>query len=497
MSPVSVAELQVLGPSLLVFLAAVAAMALPFAAPFARTLRGDGSAVFAGGALVAALALTLSHVGGEGHSQAAFSGMIAADGYATFVHVVILLSALGTLVIGHDYLKRIDVQVPEYYSLVLFCAFGMMLLASSNDLIMLFVALEVMSIGLYVLCGLNRGEWKSAEGAFKYLVLGAFASAILVYGIAFIYGAVGSTDIVKIATFVGKGHGIAEDPILAVGVAMVFVGLCFKVAVAPFHMWSPDVYQGAPVSVTAFMATGVKAAAFAAFGRFVFVAVSHSAEEWSGALAVIAGLSILVGNIAALVQEDLKRMLAYSSVGHAGYLLMALVAVPADGVGGNGRLGGLLFYLLAYTVMNLGAFAAVSAFTRDGADDTRIDRLAGLGQRNPGMAVALAVVLLSLAGIPPTMGFVGKFYLFAAAVEGGHIGLAIVGALGGAIGVYYYLRPLVLMFMRPSPEGASESVHSSAGLLLRVSAVGLLLVGLLPGPILDWAQRSVASILHS
>jgi NADH-quinone oxidoreductase subunit N len=477
------------------FVFGMLAMVLPFTKLMSGRNGTGGVATMTGIGFVTALGMAVLQFRGLEVSREAFSGMVAVDGYALFIHIVILLAGLGSLVVGHDYLRRVGVAVPEYYSLLSFTALGMMLLASSGDLIMLFVALEVMSVGLYVLCGINRGEWRAVEGAFKYLILGAFSSAIMVYGIAYIYGATGTTRLTVIAEWFAAGHTLHDSPILAVGLGMLVVGFAFKVAAFPFHMWSPDVYQGAPTSVTLWMASGVKAAAFAAFGRVLFVGFLHAKEEWVAVLWTLSALSMVGGNVAALVQTDLKRMLAFSSVGHAGYLLMALVAAPEGGLAENPRMGGLLFYLLAYTVMNIGAFAAVSMLTKDGADDTRIERLAGLGARKPVLALALTVCLFSLAGIPPTMGFVGKFYLFASVIEGGHTGLAIVGALSGALGVYYYLRPMVLMYMRPSPADAPvESTSPSSTWALCGAAAVLLLLGLMPGMVVDWARSSVLSI---
>jgi len=274
------------------------------------------------------------------------------------------------------------------------------------------------------------------------------------------------------------------------------VGLGFKVAAVPFHMWSPDVYQGAPTPVTAFMATAVKVASFAAIGRVLFASLSSGQADWGMTIAILSGLTILVGNIAALVQTDLKRMLAYSSISHAGFLLMAVAALPAaKGIEGNPQLSGILFYLLAYTLMTIGAFAVVSLLARDGVEDTRIDRLAGLGQRHPWVAFGMAVCLLSLAGIPPTMGFVGKFYLFAAALNQGLVYLALAGAAGGAIGVYYYLRPIVVMYMHPAEEDVPMAINLPAMGALVLATAAMLVFGVVPGPVVDWCRVSLLSML--
>lgn len=445
--------------------------------------------------LLFALAVNLM-IGPEAEQpRVALAGMVAFDSFGVVMNCTVFLASLGALLLGHDYLRRIDVAVPEYNALILFAASGMSLLSVSNDLIMLFVALELMSVALYVLCAINRGDLRSVESAAKYFILGAFAAALLLYGIAFVYGAVGTTRLDYVHAWLADGRHISDSGLLSVGVALMMVGFGFKVAAAPFHMWSPDVYQGAPTPVTALMATGVKAASFAAFARVMFVAFLPNHGEWVTAMWLISALTILWGNIGALVQRDLKRMLAYSSIGHAGYLLMPFVGASSGGLTDNPRMGGLLFYLLSYTVMTVGAFAVLSLMTRDGADDTDVERLDGLAAKHPALAAALALCLLSLAGIPPTMGFVGKFYLFASAVEGGHAGLAVVGAIGGAVGVYYYLRPIVHMYMRPAARDAqSPALNAPALGALALSCAAILLFGLMPGPLVDWCREALRTL---
>ncbi len=341
----------------------------------------------------------------------------------------------------------------------------------------------------------DESDEAGVESAFKYFILGAFSSAILLYGIALIWGATGTTKLGGLAAWLGAGNTIMGAPLMAAGVAMLLVGLAFKVAAVPFHMWSPDVYQGAPTPITSFMATGVKAASFAALGRVLFSALVLGHGDWVDALVWLAGLTILLGNIAALVQTNLKRMLAYSSISHAGYLLMAVVAVPASGVGGNPQLGGVLFYLLSYTLMTVGAFAVVSLLAREGEENVSVDQLKGLAGRHPWIAAGMAVCLLSLAGIPPTMGFVGKFYLFTAAINGGFAVLAVVGAIGGAIGVYYYLRPIVAMYMHEATEEVPLAVNLPAMGALTLGAVSMLVFGIVPGPVIDWCRDSLLSMM--
>lgn len=488
----SVGELRYIWPSLTTF--AFGMLILMVEVVGARRSATLSTAVTACGLLLALIFNGIIGADVAAESRLAFSGMIAVDSFGVVVNYILCVAGLGALFIGHDYLDRVGVRIPEYNPLLLMAVSGMSLLAVANDLILLFVALELMSIALYVLCAINRGELRSVEAAAKYFILGAFAAALLLYGIAFIYGATGTTRMDFIGEWLSDHRSVTDSPLLAVGMALMLVGFGFKIAAAPFHMWSPDVYQGAPTPVTAFMATGVKAASFAAFARVMFVAFLSSKVEWTWALWGMAAITILWGNLGALVQTDLKRLLAYSSIGHAGYLLMAFVGAPGTGLADNPRVGGLLFYLLSYTIMTVGAFAVISLLTRDGADDVDISRLDGLAARQPWLAAGLAVCLLSLAGVPPTMGFVAKFYVFAAVIEGGHIGLAVVGAIGGAAGVYYYLRPIVHMYMKPASDAAQPAVNTPALGALAVATGAILVFGLYPGPLVDWCREALLSL---
>ncbi len=486
MAPVLDSVLLAAPMMLLAFMGVVMMVAAAVLRPMPRTLFWGVSAATVAGALV----LVASGAGAA--ATDAFMGMLRVDAYGHFFAAVSLLGGLFALVVSDSYLERIGVRVGEYYALVLFALCGMLGMAYSNDLMMTFISLEVMSIAIYALCAIKRADERAVESGFKYFILGAFSSGILLYGVAMIFGATGSTSLTTLARVLAESHG-EPSRLLLLGGALLFVGFGFKVASVPFHMWAPDVYQGAPTSVTALMASGVKAASFAAFGRVVIGAMGDDASVWVSALWWMAALTMVVGNLAALVQDNLKRMFAYSSIAHAGYLLMALVSVGGAGEA-HPALGSLAFYMLAYTFMNAGAFAVLSLMTDANGDDAvDIERLSGLGKSHPLIAAGLSLCLISLAGLPPTMGFVGKFYLFSAAVGAGQIGLAIIGAIGAAAGVYYYLRPMIYMYMK---EGHNElAVDGRARVALVVSSIVLLAFGLMPGAVLAWADASVRSVL--
>jgi NADH-quinone oxidoreductase subunit N len=372
---------------------------------------------------------------------------------------------------------------------LLFSVVGMMGLVTSLELVSMFVALEIMSIALYGLAGLQRERRESQESALKYFVTGAFASGFLLYGIALVYGVTASTSLERVA----RGLGVAGPqalPLAVLGAALLLVGFGFKVASVPFHMWAPDVYEGAPTTVTAFMAAGVKAAAFGGLLRVFGYGLAALAAEWQPLVAVLAIVTMVIGNLAALAQRSLKRLLAYSSIAHAGYLLTALVATPT--LAGEA----VLFYLVAYAAVNLGAFGAIAALSKGGAEPVSLADLAGLADRRPALAAALAVVLVSLTGIPVTAGFVGKFYLFGAAVSAGWVTLAIVGVLMSVVSAYYYLRIVVAMYMEP-PRGEDRwaAVTPAATLALALSVGVTLVFGLWPAPVLALARLASRSLL--
>lgn len=419
----------------------------------------------------------------NGHS--AFKGTFALDGVAAFTNVVCLLAAGLSLLMAPAYLASIGVRAREFYPLVLFAASGMMVMGSARDLIILFLGIEIMSIAAYVLAGIHRTDEKSGEAALKYFLLGAFATGFLLYGIAILYGATGSTAYDAIAAALPN----ASKLLVLGGVALLIVALGFKVSAVPFHFWAPDVYQGAPTSVTALMAVGIKAAAVAGFARLFIVALGSLHDDWAMVLWWLAVLTMTVGNVVAVAQNNVKRMLAYSSIAHAGYLLAAIVAgTPRGG-------GAVLFYLLAYTFMNVGAFAVVIALGRKGEANEQIDDYAGLASRQPLIAAAMVLFMLSLTGIPPLVGFVGKLYLIEAIVQAGFLWLAVIMVLNSAISAYYYLRVIFEMYMRdPSrPATAMEPAPLLIACLL-VATVGTIFFGIFPDGPLDFARNSFAAL---
>jgi len=436
------------------------------------------------GILAAEVALLL----GVGAEREAFGGMVAVDGLSIFSGSVVLLAAFLTVMHSLAYTRRENLPAGEYYGLLLFAAIGMVMMVQASDLIMIFIGLEVLSVSLYALAGITRGRLLSNEAALKYLLLGAFASGFLVYGIAFIYGATGTTNLLSIARVVEMQES-SGNRLLMVGMGLLLVGFAFKISSVPFHMWVPDVYQGSPTFVAGFMSTAVKVAGFAALLRAFVVGLGSLSEIWTNALAVLAVLTMTVGNVVALGQTNLKRLLAYSSIAHAGYLLVGASCMTAFGG------ASVLFYALAYTLTNVGAFAFVLLASRGGEDKVELSDYAGLARRRPVLALAMTVFMLSLGGIPPTAGFIGKLYLFTAVVESGRVWLAIVGVLNSLVSMYYYLRVVVALYMR-EPEGEGPpAIPVAAGLALAVSVYGILQLGIFPSFFLDLARRSVQFIM--
>ena len=423
-----------------------------------------------------------------GRQMKTLGGTIALDEYAMFFNVLFTIASGLTVLMAVDYLTTTKIRGGEYYTLVLFSTAGMMTMAAATDLIVIFLGLEVMSIAVYVLAGVWRQEVRSNEAALKYFLLGAFATGFLLFGIALLYAVTGSTRLDEIAAHLSSSPTEANE-LLVLGIGLLLVGFGFKVAAVPFHVWTPDVYEGAPTSVTALMAVGVKAAAFAAFARVFLVAIAETSADWSQVLWWIAAATMTVGNLLAISQSNIKRMLAYSSIAHAGYLLVAMVA------GGQAGGAALLFYLLAYAATNLGAFGVVMALACTGEPNEEIERYAGLAERRPLLALAMVVFMLSLAGVPPLVGFAGKFYVFRAAIESGFVGLAVIGVLNSVVSAYYYIWVIVMMYMRegalePPPLSGRPYLAASIG----ISALATVLLGVLPGLVFPLARGGMLSL---
>jgi NADH-quinone oxidoreductase subunit N len=437
------------------------------------------TAVLAAAGLVAALVFVALQFG---TSREVFGGMIVVDGFSSFLQILFAGTGIIAIMQAYDYLKRRGIERGEYYTLLLFTLSGMMLMAMAGDLIVVFLALELLSIPLYVLAGFARPNADSEESALKYFLLGAFASGFVVYGIALVFGATGTTSLAGIF----EAAGSTPHPFLLVGGALVLVGFGFKVAAVPFHMWTPDVYQGAPSAVAAFMSVGAKAGGFAALLRVFIAAFPSFAGIWAPLAMWVAALTMAWGNVAAIAQTNIKRMLAYSSIAHAGYVLIALPAAASTGIAPE-AIRAALFYLLGYAFTNLGAWGVVLAMEKADGDGLAIEDYAGLGKRKPALALAMALFMLSLTGMPPTIGFIGKFYIFRAAIDADLIWLAIIGVLTSLISAYYYLRVIVVMYMREGePETRSESWLNAS---VWLTALGTLLFGLIPGPVLQLASR--------
>ena len=410
--------------------------------------------------------------------------MVVVDNYATFLNVIILLTAFITVLVSINYLRKANLDRAEYYYLMLFSVSGMMLMGMANDLILVFLALELLSIPLYVLSGFASPRVDSEESAMKYFLLGAFASGFFVFGIAFIYGATGTTSLPAIVGLIGDAGQLA-----LAGAVLILVGLCFKVAAVPFHMWTPDVYEGAPTSVTAFMSVGAKVAGFAALMRIFLYALPEISDAWAPAIATIAALTLLVGNVAALAQRNVKRMLAYSSIAHAGFILIGVAASGATG--STVGLSAALFYMMAYLFTNLGAFAVVLVVERSEGQGVMIDDYKGLARRKPYLALVFAYFMLSLTGIPPSGGFTAKFSVFGAAVDAGLVWLVIAGVLTSIVSAYFYLRPVFYAFMF---DGEGEvSVRPATTIALAITAAATIILGVYPGPVLDLAREAVFS----
>ncbi|HEX3106374.1 MAG TPA: NADH-quinone oxidoreductase subunit N [Terriglobales bacterium] len=420
-----------------------------------------------------------------------FFGMIKVDAFSVFFHFVVIAVTLLVILSSYEYMEVQQIRAGEYYGLILFGAVGMALMSSAMELVLIFIALEISSISTYILAGFRRGSAISSESSIKYFLLGSFATAFFLYGVALMFGATGSTSIDRISAALAEYAGTGHGPLLAyLGVALMFVGLGFKVAAAPFHVWTPDVYEGAPSPVVGFMSTAPKAAVFAVLLRIIFE-IHAPGGPWL--IWVAAALSMSIGNIAALVQDNVKRLLAYSSIAHAGYLLVAFASLPANGI------PAAMFYTASYAAMNVGAFAVIGHFAGAGERFVTMEDYEGLGKRSPVLAAILTVFLLSLIGIPITGGFFAKFYVFSAALQGHHplIGLVIIGVINSGVAAYYYLRVIVVMYMRePRDEEAPVApISTGLGFALGLSLAATFFLGVYPNPVLKYAALSVG-LLH-
>ncbi|MHB8173077.1 MAG: NADH-quinone oxidoreductase subunit N [Nitrospirota bacterium] len=419
--------------------------------------------------------------------HSAFSGMFVLDGYATYFKVVFYIAAAIALLISISYVRTEKVENGEYYSLILFATAGMMIMASGSDLMSIYLGLELMALSLYVLAGFLRKSLRSNEAALKYFLLGAFSSGILLYGIALIYGITGTTNLHDIAAFIQTG--VYSKPALILSMILILSGFGFKIAAVPFHMWTPDVYEGAPTSVTAFMSVGPKAAAFAAFLRVFVTAFPGIQADWTIIIAALAILSMLIGNVVAISQTNIKRMLAYSSIAHAGYAMVGFAA------GGKEGISSVMTYLLIYAFMNLGAFGMVVALSRGGMTGERIEDFAGLSKKNKMAALLMLIFMFSLAGIPPTAGFIGKFNIFMAALDHGFLWLALIMVAMSAVSAFFYLRVVLVMYMKEPEEDRKLTPNLSMYTAMAVAAYAVLYIGMNPAGVLNFALKSVSGLM--
>jgi len=472
-----------LAPELVLCVTGILLMVMePFLSRGRRTILAS---IAGGGAVLALAAVAYPAL----HQGSAFSGLLQIDRFSIFFHALIGLVVVLVMLASPDYLERENLEHGEYYALVLFAAAGMGVMVSAVELMTAFVGLEVSSISTYILAGYRRESPGSNEAAMKYFLLGSFATAFFLYGVALLYGATGTTRLEHMT--VTALPGVAE--LFHLGLALVLVGLGFKVAAAPFQLWTPDVYQGAPTPVTALLASGPKAAAFALLLR-ILMTVEGAGSFWFWALWISAAATMIAGNLAALVQTNIKRMLAYSSIAHAGYILVALTAAAASDEPALGA-AAVLYYLAAYTLMKFGAFVVVSQLGGASERHVEIDDLAGLGSRQPATAACFSLFLISLLGLPVTAGFLGKFYIFNAALASQLIGLAILLALNSVIASFYYLRVLVVMYMRePAEKMPKTPIPWAIATVLLISAVGTLYLGLFPGRVMAFAAQAAQSL---
>ena len=432
---------------------------------------------------ILAIAATVYQALDKGAQGLGWFGMVRVDSFSICFHLIVGFVAATVILASFEYLKAQNIRAGEYYGLILLGSVGMMLMSSAVELVLIFIALEISSISTYVLAGFRRRALGSVEASIKYFLLGSFATAFFLYGVALTYGATGSTSIYPIAAVLRNG----ATPLAFAGMALMFVGLGFKIASAPFHVWTPDVYEGAPAPIVALMSTAPKAATFAVLLRILFAA---SEPGWFWIVWVSAVLSMTIGNLGALVQNNVKRMLAYSSIAHAGYLLVAFAAAKDIGI------SAAIFYAASYAVMNVGAFIVISHVAGHGERFVNIEDYSGLGRRAPTLAAILAVFLLSLIGIPITGGFFAKFYVFSAALQSNLVGLVIIGVINSAIAAYYYLRVIVYMYMRePRTDTPMVPLPATVGFSLAAGVVATLYLGVLPNRVLEYALAGARALV--
>ncbi|HVS20198.1 MAG TPA: NADH-quinone oxidoreductase subunit N [Pyrinomonadaceae bacterium] len=492
-------NLSLIAPELIVAVAGVVVMLVD---AFARRAQHSITAILSIIALIAAGAASIWLGVSWAGPHEAFNGMIVLDELRLSFTLIVLFVSVLTILISTVWIEEENLPAGEFHSLLLFATCGMMLMASAGDLVIVFIGLEILSIATYVLAGFRRTDVRSNEASLKYFILGSFASAFLLYGIALIYGATatgpdspGTTNIVAIA---GRLDHSLYPPLLLAGLAMLLVGFGFKIATAPFHVWTPDVYEGAPTPVTAFMAAGPKAAGFASFMRvFLFgfpiataaaSTAGYAHKSWLGALAIMAALTMTIGNVVAIAQNNVKRMLAYSSIAHAGYALVGFVAAGAatDAEQRSAALTAVAFYLLTYAIMNMGAFAVITLIARKDDRNNRVEDYNGIGFISPVLAFSLSLFLLSLLGMPLTAGFMGKLMVFTAALRQGYVWLVVIGVLNAAVSAYYYLRLIIVMFFRESrTEWTAPRVPSAVALALVITIAGVLYLGMFPDRVIS------------
>ena len=466
-------------PILIVVLSGIAAM-------LAEAIRHPGERMYIAGFGLIGLVGALVASCFLWNTDAVSFGVVRADNFALFINIILCIIGILTMVFSHEVVEREGLPAGEYYALTLFAISGMMLMASATDLLVIFLALEVLSLAVYVLTGLRRENPAAAEAAFKYFLLGAFSSAFFLYGVAFAFTISGSTRLDQLATAIASGP---NTTLASLAVGLMAVGFCFKVSAVPFHMWTPDAYEGAPTIVTAFMSTGVKAAAFAGFARVFLSALGPMQEQWAPILSAIAVATMVIGAVMGVLQTNIKRMLAYSSIAHAGYLLLGIIAANTAGK------SAVLFYLLTYAVANLGALGIVSLLGTASHPHDQLRDFGGLWKTRPALAGLMTVFLLSLGGFPPTAGFIGKWYIFSAVVQEGHYWLAIVGVLSSVVSVFFYLRIVVMMYMTDEgAEPARPAISVPAMAALAFAMIATFYLGVLPTRVIDYALESIQTI---